>query len=46
MSRLAALLARGNAEGNTINFIPAMIACYSREGSLWKLNWTLAPYLQ
>jgi len=46
MSRLAALLARGGTEGNTINFVPAMIACYSREGSLWKLNWTLAPYLQ
>ena len=46
MSRLAALLAPGGAEGNAINFIPAMIACYSREGSLWKLNWTIAPYVQ
>ena len=46
MNRLAALLARGDAEGNAINFIPGMLACYSREGSLWKLSWTLAPYWQ
>ena len=46
MNRLAALLAQGDAEGDSIKFIPAMMACYSREGSLWKLNWTLGPYMQ
>ena len=46
MNRLAALLVHGDAEGDPIKFIPAMMACFSRVGSLWKLNWTLAPYVQ
>ena len=46
INRLAALLVHGDAEGHSIKFIPAMIACFSREGPLWKLNWTLAPYVQ
>jgi phosphohistidine phosphatase len=43
LNRLASLLSRGDVVGDVINFMPAMMACYGREGSLWKLNWTLAP---
>ena len=43
MNRLAAYLGGGNAEGEPINFIPAMTACYRREGSLWRLDWTITP---
>ena len=46
MNRLAALLAPGDAEGEGINFMPAMMACYSREGPLWTLKWTLTPCVQ
>jgi phosphohistidine phosphatase len=46
MNRLAALLARGDAERDEINFMPAMMACYRREGSLWTLIWTLTPRVQ
>ena len=44
MNRLAALLARGDGAGDALNFLPAMMACCRREGSLWTLNWTLSPY--
>jgi phosphohistidine phosphatase len=43
MNRLAALLGGGNAEGKRINFVPAMMVCYRREGSLWRLDWTITP---
>ncbi|MGH7927224.1 MAG: phosphohistidine phosphatase SixA, partial [Candidatus Binatia bacterium] len=43
LNRLSSLLSRGDAEGDMIAFAPAMLACYGREGSLWKLNWTLTP---
>jgi phosphohistidine phosphatase len=46
MNRLASLLALGDAEGDGINFMPAMMACYSRAGSLWALKWTLTPCVQ
>jgi hypothetical protein len=43
INRLTAMLIRGDAETSVIDFSPAMMACCSREGSLWKLAWTLAP---
>jgi phosphohistidine phosphatase len=43
ITRLASLLSRGDADGETIDFAPATLACYAREGSLWKLNWTITP---
>jgi phosphohistidine phosphatase len=43
MNRLAALLAGDSAEGKRINFVPAMMACYRREDSLWRLDWTITP---
>ena len=45
MNRLASLLIRGSAECDVINFRPAMMARFDREGSLWKLGWALAPPL-
>ena len=43
LNRLASLLSRGDVVGDVINFMPAMMACYGRDGSFWKLNWTLVP---
>jgi phosphohistidine phosphatase len=43
LKRLAALLSRGDADADVIDFMPATMVCYSREGSLWKLNWMLTP---
>jgi phosphohistidine phosphatase len=43
IKRLAAMLTSGDAETDVIDFRPAMMACCSREGSLWRLAWTLAP---
>jgi phosphohistidine phosphatase len=45
MKRLGALLTTGDAERDFINFSPAMLACLRREGSSWKLVWTLLPNL-
>jgi phosphohistidine phosphatase len=44
LNRLASLLSRrGYADGDTVGFMPATLACYSRDGSLWKFEWTLVP---
>jgi phosphohistidine phosphatase len=43
MNRLAALLGGGDGRGDEVDFMPAMMACYSREGSLWRLDWKIAP---
>jgi phosphohistidine phosphatase len=43
LKRLASLLSRGHPEADVIDFAPATLACYVREGALWKLNWTLTP---
>jgi phosphohistidine phosphatase len=43
LSRLAALLLYGASGGSTNEFTPATLACYSREGSCWNLNWIIAP---
>ena len=44
MNRLASfLLNRCDVEGDVINFAPAMMACCIREGSIWKLAWTIVP---
>jgi phosphohistidine phosphatase len=45
MKRLGALLTSGDAERDFLDFSPAMMACFSREGSIWKLVWTLLPHL-
>jgi phosphohistidine phosphatase len=42
LGRLASLLSHG-AGGNDLEFLPAMIASYSREVGRWKLNWTITP---
>jgi phosphohistidine phosphatase len=44
INRLTAMLISGDAEVGVIDFMPAMMACCGREGSLWKLAWTLAPH--
>jgi phosphohistidine phosphatase len=43
LGRLASLLLRGAGGSDVIEFLPAMLARFSREGSLWNLNWTIAP---
>jgi phosphohistidine phosphatase SixA len=45
MKRLGALLTCGDPERDFLDFSPAMMACFSREGSIWKLVWTLLPHL-
>ena len=43
LSRLASLLLGGKPDGDGIHFMPATLASYSREGSLWNFNWTITP---
>jgi phosphohistidine phosphatase len=43
MNRLAALLGAVSAPGEEFSFVPAMMACFSRDGSLWRLDWTITP---
>ena len=43
MSRLAALLVRGDREATVINFEPAAIVCCSKTAAQWKIDWHLAP---
>jgi phosphohistidine phosphatase len=42
LNRLAALLSKGSTSDQS-NFVPAMMACYRRDGALWRLDWTIAP---
>ena len=43
LHRLASLLNHGQTDGDTVDFMPATLACYSRDVSLWKFEWTLVP---
>lgn len=43
LSRLASLLVHGDADAEKNDFMPATLASYSRDGSLWSLNWTITP---
>jgi phosphohistidine phosphatase len=43
LNRLASVLLRGDGGSDVIEFLPGMLARFSREGSLWNLNWTIAP---
>jgi len=43
MSRLASLLVYGNADREAVAFRPATVVCCSRQGSGWKIAWTLGP---
>jgi phosphohistidine phosphatase len=43
LNRLASLLSRAHAERETVEFMPASLACYTREASRWKLNWMMTP---
>jgi phosphohistidine phosphatase len=43
MSRLAALLVRGDMEAPVIEFQPAAIVCCSKTAARWKIDWHLAP---
>jgi phosphohistidine phosphatase len=43
LNRLASLLSCRDPDKKAIDFAPATIACYGRAGTLWTLNWTIAP---
>jgi phosphohistidine phosphatase len=43
MGHLAALLAHGDPDRETVKFAPATLICCSSEGHLWKIIWVLAP---
>jgi phosphohistidine phosphatase len=43
LNRLASLLSCGDPDKKAMDFAPATMACYAREGELWTLNWTIAP---
>jgi hypothetical protein len=36
-------LLRGDGESDVFEFLPAMLARFAREGSVWNLNWTIVP---
>jgi phosphohistidine phosphatase len=42
LNRLAGLLG-GPSCSNKTNFVPAMMACYRRDGGVWRLDWTIVP---
>jgi phosphohistidine phosphatase len=43
MSRLAALLVRGDMEAPVVSFQPASMVCCSNVAAQWKIDWHLAP---
>jgi len=43
LGRLAALLLKGDAENQAVDFSPAAVLCLSRSGGAWDVKWTLAP---
>jgi phosphohistidine phosphatase len=43
LARLVALLVTGDSERETIHFAPAMMACLVRNGTAWRIAWTLEP---
>ena len=43
LNRLAALLITGDAERGVVEFPPAAMVCCVRDGSKWKIAWTLIP---
>lgn len=45
MSRLAALLARGLWEWETVDFAPATLVCCSYDGARWRMHWKIDPEL-
>lgn len=45
MNRLAGLLTYGDPEQRTVDFTPAMMVCFSRDGNAWRKLWELSPAL-
>jgi phosphohistidine phosphatase len=43
LNRLAALLIGGHVESGVMEFPPATMVCCARDGSKWKITWTLTP---
>jgi phosphohistidine phosphatase len=43
MNRLAALLIHGDADRRAVEFSPATVVCCSRDGTDWKIAWTIGP---
>ena len=43
LSRLAALLVRGDVNDRVVDFQPAAMVCCSRSAARWKIDWQLAP---
>jgi phosphohistidine phosphatase len=43
LNRLIALLVKGDAESEGMEFPPATMVCCSNDGSKWKIAWTLTP---
>ena len=46
MSRLAALLIKGDAAGPVIEFSPATMLCCAKVGAGWQIDWQIAPTLR
>jgi len=44
MNRLGALLIHGDPERRAVDFSPAMMACFSRDGGIWRILWELSPH--
>ncbi|HEU4345855.1 MAG TPA: phosphohistidine phosphatase SixA [Candidatus Binatia bacterium] len=44
MNRLGGLLLHGDAERRAVDFLPAMMACFSRDGRIWRILWELSPH--
>lgn len=42
LSRLAGLMATGDAERSVIEFAPATLVCLTRQADKWKVNWSLS----
>jgi phosphohistidine phosphatase len=42
LRRLAALLTTGDPDRHAVDFAPAMMACFAKEGGRWKSLWTSA----
>ena len=43
LNRLTALLISGDVESGVMEFPPATMVCCTRDGSKWKIVWTLTP---
>lgn len=44
MSRLAALLVKGDAARSVADFSPATMLCCAKIGAGWRIDWQIAPF--